>query len=61
MIFFFLMFKEFFIGERKIQSSKNQKMNIFFLDVYGFFSVKNEGFGVLKNENLSFLIFLKNF
>ena len=54
MIFFFLMFKDFFVEERKILSSKKQKE--VFLDFLKIFSLKNEGFGVLKNKKGFFFI-----
>ena len=51
------MFKDFFIEERKIRSSKNRKF--FFFLMFKDFLLKNEGFEVLKAEK-DFLV-LENF
>ena len=55
MIFFLLMFKDFFVEERRILSSKNRKMNFLFSCCLKTFFFKNNEFGVLKNRKSFFM------
>ena len=52
------MFEDIFVEEQRIWSSKNIKGS-FLIFVFKTFSLNNKGFGVLKNEKGSFLIFFK--